>query len=480
MEQRQCRREENFPISRAPGLHVSHRGSKTLIVEPGSASWAIMPREHYAILESLERPLFLQELMAKNPGMDSAFLNRLIHQFHSHGMAELNWKRFYPPEEIMWRPLDDYPVYPRDFYFHTTDACNFRCTYCYAEAGGHGRTMSLETMKAIMERVFREIPHESVSFVFHGGEPLLLKKTLFAATEWAEMTARRYNKRAFFAMQTNGALIDDDVIAWAKRFKVDIGVTLDGPPEIHDASRIYPDGRGTFRDVWDASQKALREKVWLGYLCIVHRPENYLKSYEFFVSRGIFSFNMRYSFAVGRAAKSYQFTLEKGRDMAFGALEVLDRAVEFYKRTGIALRINDLDTLLRNLTSKKRDYMCMRSPCGIGRSILAFGPDGELYPCEEMSPYPELSCGTIRDRRPLTEIIDSSAMLLKLRERRVECITKCRDCTWRRFCMGRCTHKTIHYFGDAMHEDPSCLFFSTLFEELAWRIDSDRAILALA
>lgn len=471
---------DNHPVSKIQGLYVMQKKGKNLVIDPDSASWAVITDRQYKVLEDLEKPLFFRELLALNPDMEPLSLKKLIDNFYSHGMVEVNWRRYYPGADIMWKPLDGHPVYPVDFYFHTTDACNFRCKYCYAAAGGHGRTMTLDMMKTIIEKVFRDIPGESIAFVFHGGEPLLLKDTIFRATDFIEKTASRYNKHFSCSIQTNGSLIDDTVIEYAKRYGVGIGVTLDGPPEIHDANRIYPDGRGTFKDVWNASENAKRRGVGLGYICIIHQPQDYLRAFEFFVSRGIFSFNLRYSFAVGRAKEEYEFTLDKGKEMAMGLLSMLDVAMDFKRKTGIKVIMNDLDVMIRYLLSKKRDYMCMRSPCGIGRSILSFGPDGELYPCEEMSPYRELSCGSIMDSRLLTEIIDASEVLNRLRQRRVESIPKCRDCPWRRFCMGRCTHKTYHYFGDFMREDPSCTFFSTLFEELMWRIDDNKEILAFA
>jgi len=467
----------NYPVRMMPGLYVNHRGDESLVVDPASASWAVIPRSQYEILEQIRDVTFFQELCEWNPFRTREELERLMDRFYDHGMAEINWKRRFADEKVMWAPQDDYPAYPRDFYFHTTDACNFRCSYCYADSGDRTRTMSLSTMKSIIDRVFREIPHNDVSFVFHGGEPLLLRDRIFQAVEYADRTSRRYNKRAFYSFQTNGSLIDDEVIGYAKRYGMDIGVTLDGPKELHDKNRFYPDGKGTFEDVWRASQEAIRQGVHLGYICIVHEPQNYARAFEFFVSRGIFSFNVRYSFAVGRATETYEFSLEKGREMALGLLSMLEMAMEFHKKTGIRLKINDLDSMISHLISKRRNYMCMRSPCGIGRSIVAFGPDGELYPCEEMSPYRDFSFGSIHEEKSLTEIIDGSEQLRKLRERRVENLDRCRACTWRRFCMGRCTHKTIHYFGDAMHEDPSCSFFATIFEELMWIIAKDKTVL---
>ncbi|MDQ7825558.1 MAG: radical SAM protein [Candidatus Eremiobacteraeota bacterium] len=471
---------DNYAVARIDGLHTSARGDEVLVLEPDSASWAVMPERHYEVLEALEKPLFFEEILERFPHFDAPFLHRLIDRLHTHGMVEVNWKRHFPLPQVMWRPLDDAPHYPMDFYFHMTDACNFQCTYCYADARTRGARMTLEIIKAAMEKVFRDMPSPCVSFVFHGGEPLLLKPLILEAIEFSEKTSRRFGKHASYSIQTNGSLIDDELIGAALHHRIEIGVTLDGPPALHNRTRVYPDGRGTFDDVWEASQRALAAGVPLGFICIVHDPDDYLKSYQFFTARGILSFNMRFSFAVGRAKQAYQFTPEKAREMAHGALSMTAQALLFYKRTGSAPRINDLNAMIRSLVSKKRDYMCMRSPCGIGRSIIAFGPEGEIYPCEEMSPYREYAFASIFDAKPLTELIDSSEKLACYRSRRVETIPRCSRCPWRRFCMGRCTHKTLQYYGELLREDPSCLFFSTLFEELAWWIHRDRDLLALA
>jgi radical SAM protein with 4Fe4S-binding SPASM domain len=487
-------RGEDYPVSLVPGLYTAERGDRVLVVSPATASWAVIPREQAAVLELLrERPLFFGELCdrvsalpegelcGRLPTSAESELAQLLDRFYEHGIVNLNWKSFFPPEQVMWAPLDDPPIYPYDIYFHTTERCNFRCRYCYASATGRGRKMTLRLMKTIIDRVLDELPHRAFNLQFHGGEPLLSFREIAEFSEYASRRAESCGKRIFFAVQSNGALIDDKVIAWAKEHQVDFGVTLDGPPNIHDEARVYPDGRGTWEDVWTATQRALREGVGLGYICIVRRPEDYLRDYEFFVSRGIFSFNIRFSFAVGRAAEEYSFEDELPRRMASGALDMLDDAAGFVRRTGVPVRIHDLNMMLGALLSKRRDYICMRSPCGIGRSIISFGPGGDIFPCEEMSAYPVLAMGNIRDRRPLTEIIDQSPLLAKLRARRVESIVRCRECPWRRFCLGRCTHKTWHAFGgDHMREDPSCAFFAALFEELMWRLDENPALRALA
>jgi radical SAM protein with 4Fe4S-binding SPASM domain len=135
------------------------------------------------------------------------------------------------------------------------------------------------------------------------------------------------------------------------------------------------------------------------------------------------------------------------------------------------LVVHDLDYMLRNLTSKKRNHMCMRSPCGLGGAILSFSEDGDVYACEE---YEEGTKGIFHLGRledlDLGNLAAMSRPLQILWERRVERIPRCSRCTLRNFCGGGCTHKALAWWGDLLREDPMCRFFELTFTELMWKI----------
>jgi radical SAM protein with 4Fe4S-binding SPASM domain len=470
---------EHTIVARAPSLYFSKRGGRTLIVEPSSASWCVLAENQARILSSLESPATAASLHERLSGIPDGTLIETLGALYEHGMITIGGRSFFPPEEVLFAPLDDAPLYPRSFYLHVTDACNFRCSYCYARAGARGKGMAAATAKRIVDRILAEMPGSSAFIEFHGGEALLHRPMIIETTLYGLERAREAGKFIGFSLQTNGSLIDREFARFAARTGMKVGVSLDGPADVHDRNRIFPGGGGTFSTVWNAVTDAEMHGLDCGFIAVAHEPGDWERALDLFVSRGILSFKINYAASIGRGKKLKK--IDNTPDaMAQGFLRMVERALEFNRESPVKVRIQDLNWYLRALMTKKREYMCLRSPCGVGRSILAFGTGGEIFPCEEMSTYPEFRCGHIDDETPLPGMIDGSETIRKLRSRTVRRIPKCSVCPWRNMCAGKCLHKSWHAFGDTLREDPMCRFFSTVFESLSWKLDEDPSLRELA
>jgi radical SAM protein with 4Fe4S-binding SPASM domain len=469
----------DFTAQVGQGLYISRRGGKVLTVDPDSASWAVISARQADVLEKLGEPVSFSILCALLPHFDPSDLRRLLEIMYRHGFVDINGRSFFPSAALMWRPADDRPIYPRSFYLHMTDSCNFHCTYCYARATGKGRSMSVKTAQKIVDRILCEIPFGELFVEFHGGEPLLMKDEIRAIVEYGEKRSALAGKILHFSVQTNGSLLDRDFARFAVAHAVKVGISLDGPPELHNRHRVDCAGNGTFDTVWRAVRQAEAEGLRCGFMSVIHDPKDYLRAYEFFLSRAIMTFKLNYSDKIGRASEEMEFDETRGSEMARGYLEMADAAASFNAQSPIKVIIHDLNHYLGALLEKRREYMCLRSPCGAGRSILAFGTAGDIYPCEEMSTYSEFRCGDISDAMPLSEMIDTSPVICDMRARTVDTLQRCRECPWRRFCSGRCLHKAYHCYGTTEREDPMCGFYSHIFEELMWRIDANPVIKSL-
>lgn len=124
--------------------------------------------------------------------------------------------------------------------------CNLRCQYCYLPDDVEQARIEFETLDKIYERV-AESPFISgkLTVLWHATEPLMLPPSFY---EKAFAMQERLSKRVQVtnAIQTNGTLITD---RWCKLFKkhgVQVGVSLDGPQDMHDANRVYASGKGSF------------------------------------------------------------------------------------------------------------------------------------------------------------------------------------------------------------------------------------------
>lgn len=172
--------------------------------------------------------------------------------------------------------------------------CNLDCTYCYVyNHEDHAwrdrpKHMPDDVFDAMLERT-REYctAHGSrMSFVFHGGEP-----TLVGAKRFDELVVRarrvlgdRLDK---VAMQTNGTLLDDEWATTLKQHHVSVGVSIDGPAEIHDRARVDHAGRGSHADVVAGIRLLQRHQVSYGVICVIDPTADGAQTYRYLRSLDI-------------------------------------------------------------------------------------------------------------------------------------------------------------------------------------------------
>jgi uncharacterized protein len=132
-----------------------------------------------------------------------------------------------------------------------TEACNFRCTYCY-EDFDIGR-MSPDIVQAVIKLMERRAPElRSMEISWFGGEPLLALPVVFAVMERGQELERVFEPFRFFAnMTTNGYLLNSPLAERLAGLGVQVfQISLDGTAELHDRMRRRVDGAGTFDRIW--------------------------------------------------------------------------------------------------------------------------------------------------------------------------------------------------------------------------------------
>ena len=171
----------------------------------------------------------------------------------------------------------------------TGAVCNLDCTYCFflskeALYPGSPFRMSDETLEAYVEQLLDAHRTPEVTIAWQGGEPTMMGLDFFRrAVELAEKH-KKPGQRIEHTMQTNAVLIDDD---WAEFFKENsflIGVSIDGPKEIHDTYRVNKGGGGTFDQVMKGWEALQRHGVAANVLCTLHAANagQPLEMYRFF------------------------------------------------------------------------------------------------------------------------------------------------------------------------------------------------------
>ncbi|HET9099003.1 MAG TPA: radical SAM protein, partial [Acidobacteriaceae bacterium] len=128
--------------------------------------------------------------------------------------------------------------------------CNLGCTYCYAqqgEFGGAGKNMALaEATRAVDLLVNGADEGARLNLAFLGGEPLVNRAVLQAATLYAAELAERRGNPITFSITTNGTLLTEADAEFFEAHAFAVTISLDGPRETHNLLRPFKSGNGSF------------------------------------------------------------------------------------------------------------------------------------------------------------------------------------------------------------------------------------------
>lgn len=141
-----------------------------------------------------------------------------------------------------------------------TEKCNLRCTYCYYKKSHEDRCaeMSDEVMEAALRYVLEktiEFKQDILAVTYFGGEPLLRFDMIRKGTAYLKdlVQSRRSELPEDFVLRfgvnTNGTLLNDEILEYMEREDFFIYLSLDGPASRHDISRRTVDGRGSFEAI---------------------------------------------------------------------------------------------------------------------------------------------------------------------------------------------------------------------------------------
>jgi uncharacterized protein len=173
-------------------------------------------------------------------------------------------------------------------------ACNLNCEYCfYLEkqalfSAGEQYRMSDEVLSAFITNYITFQPTPVVEFVWQGGEPTLLGIDFFKRVVELQNPFAG-TKTITNSLQTNGTLLNDEWCVFLKKNNFMVGISLDGPKEIHDRYRRDRKGNGTFDQVMAGLRLLQKHKVEYNVLASVARETTTqpLEVYRFLKAAGV-------------------------------------------------------------------------------------------------------------------------------------------------------------------------------------------------
>lgn len=171
----------------------------------------------------------------------------------------------------------------------TGAVCNLDCKYCFFLSKemlypGSRFRMADELLESYIKQLLEAHQVPEVTIAWQGGEPTLMGLDFFKRSVDYVEKFKKTNQQVQHTMQTNGTKLDDEWCAFFKENDFLIGLSVDGPKEVHDTYRVNKGGQGSFDQVMGGLEFLRKHMVDFNILCSVHaaNSDRPLEVYRFF------------------------------------------------------------------------------------------------------------------------------------------------------------------------------------------------------
>ncbi|MGW8267344.1 MAG: anaerobic sulfatase maturase [Longimicrobiales bacterium] len=339
--------------------------------------------------------------------------------------------------------------------------CNIDCSYCFflskeALYPNEQHRMPEETLENYIRQLLESHRSPSVTVAWQGGEPTLMGLDFYRRSVALVEKHRRPGQTVEFTFQTNGILLDDDWCAFFKDHDFLVGLSVDGPREIHDTYRRNRGGRGTFDQVLRGWEYLKKYGVRFNILCTVNaaNQEHGRAVYRFFrdelgarwmqfipiVERAtpetLATANRGWREEPGRKRLLYTQTGDLVTDRTVGGEQygrfLVDVFEEWVRRDVGKVFVQLFDVTLE--AHFGRHLLCVHAPtCGFGPALES---NGDLYSCDHYV-EPGYLLGNI-NRTHMVELLALPEQR-KFGADKADLLTQqCRRCPVGRLCFGGC------------------------------------------
>lgn len=262
-----------------------------------------------------------------------------------------------------------------------SEDCNLACDYCYySTCGGNPGPKINRIDSAILEKFIKQyMAKGSSSFAWQGGEPLLAGKEFFE--EVVFLQAKHAPPRTVIsnALQTNGTLIDEEWASFFKKYNFLLGVSLDGPKEIHDARRVTGSGKGSYDLVMRGIRHLRAAGAEFNILTVIHEGnvDKAKPMMEFYKSEGFdyIQFIPAMDFRAQQTDKPGQYLITPEQYGRF-----LCEAFDVWHNDGRPeTSIRFFDNMLGVYLHREAELCVHRPTCP---KTIILEQNGDAYPCD--------------------------------------------------------------------------------------------------
>jgi uncharacterized protein len=361
------------------------------------------------------------------------------------------------------------PIFPKNApaAFHvlikpTGAICNLDCKYCFflskeSMYPGSRFQMADDLLEVYLKQLLESHRTPEVNVAWQGGEPTLMGLNFFKRSIELVNKLKRPGQQIQYTIQTNGTQLDDEWCSFFKENNFLIGLSVDGPKDLHDVYRVNKGGGGSFEQVMRGMNCLKKHEVNVNVLCTVHAANQHhpLRVYRFFRDELGVEF-IQFIPIIERVSASMLPIANEGWSERPGGdrplytvagNEVTERSVdaevygrfliaifdEWVKRDVGKIYVQHFDSALANWVGVPGAVCIFAETCG---GAVALEHNGDLYSCDHFV-EPAYKLGNIRETH-LIQLL-ASAQQIKFGQGKKNSLPRyCRECEVRFACHGEC------------------------------------------
>jgi uncharacterized protein len=318
-------------------------------------------------------------------------------------------------------------------------ACNLQCHYCYYREKEHlyqtseSYRMSEDMLEEYIVQHIEACPTAAIRFSWHGGEPTLLGLDYFRTIVNLQRKHQPSGRLISNGMQTNGTLLNEDWCRFLKEEGFSVGLSMDGPREIHDRYRVTKKQEPTHEQVMSAYSLLKQQRIPCDILCVIHAQNVHHPGqvYRFFRQIGVeyigFLPLVERRFDADGGVSDRSVPAE-----AFGAFlcTIFD---EWLRRDIGRVKIQIFEEMAEKALGMEQALCIFQKTCG---NVPVIEHNGDFFSCDHFVDV-EHRMGNIRETS-LAELLESPAQRAFGEEKLNGLPRCCQSCDVLAMCNGGC------------------------------------------
>lgn len=317
--------------------------------------------------------------------------------------------------------------------------CNLACEYCYylEKESMHPSDSLLRMEDALLESYI--LQHISASlgpdifFSWHGGEPTLAGLDYFKRIVAIQKKYCPSNFRILNGIQTNGTLLDDEWCQFLAEGNFMVGISIDGPEEIHSYYRHFINGKSAFNRTLRGYRLLQSYRIPCEVLCVVNAVNvgQPLRVYNYFKELDV-RFITFIPLVEKKPGERGQVSARSVPPKAFG--EFMIAVFDEWKSLDIGIiKIQMVEEALRTAFDLEHTLCIFKKTCG---RVPVVERNGDFYPCDHYV-EPAHRAGNIL-HTPLAELLESDQQRLFGQDKQTSLPAFCLQCEVLDMCNGAC------------------------------------------